>query len=115
MQHDRCSLLSQLLDLHLSRTIDRLKGEDMPSKLQIAAQMVAERKKALDDRAQALIDKMPAFDSRANKAFEPHEGFLATAETDFKAMEDMLRDMEGGNSKNEEGSGDTSGKSFSDK
>lgn len=74
----------------------------MPSKMQIAAQMVAERKKALDDRAQALIDAMPGFDSRANQAFEKHEDVLAGAEADFKAMEEMLHDMEGSNSKNAE-------------
>lgn len=85
----------------------------MPSKLQIAAQMVAERKKALDERAQALIDKMPGFDSRANQVFEMHEGAMANSEADFKAMEEMLRDTDGSNSKNsEEGSGDSSDSSF---
>jgi hypothetical protein len=106
-------LIAKLLDLHLSRSIERLKAEDMASKMQIAAQMVADRKKALDERAQALIDKMPAFDSRANQAFEKHEGVMTSAEEDFKAMEEMLHDMEGSNSKNsQEGSGDTSESSF---
>lgn len=84
----------------------------MASKLQIAAQMVAERKKAYDDRAQALIDAMPRLDSLANQAFEKHEGVLATAEADFKAMESMLLESGGSNSGNGEGSGDMSGSSF---
>lgn len=109
----RCSLLcAQLLDLHLMRSINRWKAEDMAdapiSKMRQAAQMVAERRRRADERAQALIDAMPKFDSRMNQAFEAHEGALAASEADFEAMLDELKDLEGSNSKNMEGSGDTS-------
>lgn len=107
--------LSRLLDLHLSRAIARHGSPDMTSKLKLAAQMIADRKKALDERAQALIDKMPGFDARANQAFEQHEGFMAAAEKDFSDMSDMLRDLEGGNNPpadDREGSAAISGGSF---
>lgn len=101
-------LFAQLLDLHLTRSIQRWKGDDMAdvpmSKLRLAAQMVAERRKRMDDRAQALIDAMPKFDSHMNRAFEAHEGALAAGEADFEAMLDELKDLEGSNSKNAEGS-----------
>jgi hypothetical protein len=105
-------LVSQLLDLHLARSIQRWKANDMAdvpmSKLRQAAQMVAERRKRMDDRAQALIDAMPKFDTRMNQAFEAHESALAAGEADFEAMLDELKDMEGSNSKNSEGSDDLS-------
>lgn len=82
------------------------------SKARLAAKMVAERKKRMDDRAQALIDKMPGFDSRMNQAFEAHEGALASGEADFAAMLREVEDLERSNSKNGEGSGGTSGTDF---
>lgn len=110
------ALLAQLLDLHLTRTIDRLKDREMAdapiSKARMAAQMVAERKKRMDERAQALIDRMPGFDSRMNQAFEAHEGSLDTSEADFDAMLEEIKEVEQSNSKNGEGSGDMSDKSF---
>lgn len=85
------------------------------SKARLAAQMVAERKRRVDDRAQALIDRMPAFDSRMNQAFEAHEGTLDSSEADFKGMLGDIEDLEKSNSKNGEGSGDMSGSSFQSK
>jgi septation ring formation regulator EzrA len=82
------------------------------SKARLAAQMVAERKRKMDERAQALIDRMPGFDSRMNQAFEAHEGSLDSGEADFDAMLEEVKDLERSNSKNGEGSGDTSGTSF---
>lgn len=109
-------LLSKLLDLHLDLTIRRIKETEMAdaplSKARQAAQMVAERKKAMDERAQALIDRMPGFDSRFNQAFEAQEGALAAGEADFDAMLKEISDVEKTNSKNGEGSDDSSSGSF---
>ena len=78
------------------------------SKARQAAQMVAERRKRMDERAQALIDRMPGFDSRMNQAFEAHEGALVAGEADFDAMLKEVEDLERSNSKNGEGSDDSS-------
>jgi hypothetical protein len=116
---DKTQLLSKLLDLHLSRSIDRAAKRDEVdmadaplSKARQAAQMVAERKRRMDERAQALIDRMPGFDSRLNQAFEAHEGSLDAGEADFDAMLKEVEDIERSNSKNGEGSGDTSEADF---
>lgn len=56
------------------------------NKILEAARLVAERKKAYDDRAQAIIDGMEALDSKANQAFERPEGAMKAAEQDFKDL-----------------------------
>jgi hypothetical protein len=80
-------LLSQLLTLHLDLALKRYKEPDLTmSKILEAAKLVAERKKAYDDRAQAIIDGIPGLDSKANQAFERPEGVMSTTEQEFKDL-----------------------------
>ncbi len=109
---NRTKLLAELLDLHLSRTINRHGADLMSSKLSIAAAKMREKRKAWDDRAQSLIENMDKLDVRANGAFEKHEDALSSAEAGFREMEDAIRDLEGANNPPQEGSGPSSDKSF---
>jgi hypothetical protein len=87
-------LLSKLLALHLDLAIKRYKEPDITmSKILEAANLVAERKKAYDDRAQAIIDGVPRLDTKANAAFERPEGVMATAEQDFKDLHKTFDDV----------------------
>jgi hypothetical protein len=63
------------------------------SKILEAARLVAERKKAYDDRAQAIIDGMDGLDSKANQAFERPEGAMAAAEQDFKDLHKVFDEV----------------------
>jgi len=84
-------LLSKLLALHLDLAIKRYKEPDITmSKILEAAKLVAERKKAYDDRAQAIIDGVPRLDTKANEAFERPEGIMATTERDFKDLHETF-------------------------
>ncbi len=94
--------MSQLLDLHLTRTINRYGADLMSSKLSIAAAKMREKRKAWDDRAQKLIENMDKLDARAGAAFDAHETALSSAEVGFKEMEDAVRDLEGANHPPEE-------------
>lgn len=87
-------LLSQLLALHLDLAIKRYKEPDLTmSKILEAAKLVAERKKAYDDRAQAIIDGVPRLDTKANEAFERPENAMSSAEQDFKDLHKTFDDV----------------------
>jgi hypothetical protein len=80
-------LLSKLLALHLDLAIKRYREPDLSmSKILEAARLVAERKKAYDDRAQAIIDAVPRLDTKANEAFERPEAIMSTTEQEFKDL-----------------------------
>lgn len=63
------------------------------SKILEAAKLVAERKKAYDDRAQAIIDGVPRLDTKANQAFERPESAMAIAEQDFRDLHKTFDDV----------------------
>lgn len=87
-------LLSELLTLHLDLALKRYKEPDLTmSKILEAARLVAERKKAYDDRAQAIIDGMEGLDSKANQAFERPEGLMSAAEQDFKDLHKVFDEV----------------------
>lgn len=93
---DRARLCSKLLTLHLDRAIARYKEPDLTmSKILEAARLVAERKKAYDERAQAIIEGMAGLDSKANQAFERPEGLMATAEQEFKDLHGVFDEVIG--------------------
>lgn len=85
--------LSQLLTLHLDLAIQRYR-EPQPamSKILEAAKLVAERKRAYDDRAQAIIDGIPGLDTKANQAFERPEGLMVATEQEFKDLHKTFDD-----------------------
>lgn len=87
-------LLSQLLTLHLDLALKRYREPDLTmSKILEAAKLVADRKKAYDDRAQAIIDGVPRLDSKANAAFERPEAAMQTAEQDFSQLHKTFDDV----------------------
>jgi len=83
------------------------------SKFLNLAARVAETRKKFDQRADDLALRVDRFDSRANDVFEKHETALTAAERDMVALDDALRELEGGNSPpGEEGSTDSSTGTF---
>lgn len=87
-------LLSQLLTLHLDLALKRYREPDLTmSKILEAAKLVADRKKAYDDRAQAIIDGVPRLDSKANAAFDRPEAAMQTAEKDFGELHRTFDDV----------------------
>lgn len=109
-------LLAQLLDLHLARTIDRLKGDDvMSSKFKELAAGIKQDLQNFDQQADELMARREDLRLRGEKVFAKHRENLTDVEGGLAAMEAALHDLEGSNSKKPEGSGGTSGSSFQQK
>lgn len=106
----RTELLAQLLDLHLSRSIDRWKAEDaMTSKFKELAEGIAGDLKNFDKQADELMAKREELRLRGEKVFAKHRESQSAVAEGLAALESALVDMEGSNSGNEqEGSGGSS-------
>lgn len=98
-------LLSKLLDLHLSRSIEKLEGGTVSKKLKDISERMRGVRKGWDDRADALGERLDKLESRGDAAFRGFEGELDAREAAFKEMEDDVRALEGNGA---EGSGNSS-------
>lgn len=105
----KTELLSQLLDLHLSRSIARLKGnDDMTSKFRELAKAIKGDLQNFDEQAEELMARREELRQRGEKVFAKHRESQDDVKSGLDAMEQALADLEGSNSKNGEGSGDSS-------
>lgn len=96
---------SKLLDLHLSRSIERL---TMTSKFRELADGIKQDRQNFDDQATELLKKREELRLRGEKVFAKHREHHSEVESGLKALEEVVNDLEGSNSKNGEGSGDMS-------
>jgi hypothetical protein len=102
-------LLAQLLDLHLSRTIDRHKGRiTMAGKFRELAAAIKGDLKNFDDQATELMARREDLRRRGETVFAKHRENLDDVEGGLAEMEAALSELEGSNSKNGEGSGSSS-------
>lgn len=113
MKPEPSLLLAQLLDLHLTRTIDRLKGDDVMSKFTELADGIRSDLQNFDRQADELMTRREDLRQRGERVFAKHRENQDEVHKGLDELEAALRDLEGGNSKNgREGSGDSSGSSF---
>lgn len=99
-------LLSKLLDLHLSRSIEKFEEGTLSGKLKELAQRMRDTRKQWDDEADRLLQGMDKIEARGRAAFAGQHAALDAAQKGFAEMEEAIRDLEGSNSQgNEEGSG----------
>jgi hypothetical protein len=94
----RTLLLSQLLDLHLTRSIDRLRGTaDMSKFLQLADDIEADLK-AMDADAEELNAKRLKNKELSRQIFNGHHAAQDRVLEGLKKMEQVMKDMTGSNS-----------------
>lgn len=110
-------LLAQLLDLHLTRTIDRLKGDDvMTNKFRELAEGIKGDIVNLNDQADQLMKRREDLRRRGETVMARHREHQDDVASGLDALERAIADMDGGNSKNDrEGSGGTPESSFQQK
>jgi len=84
-------LTSQLLDLHLTRSIDRFKM----SRHNDIAQRMRKLKEAQEARLAALDQRMDKHETESDAVFRSYEGFLEENEAAMKEMEDSIKAMKG--------------------
>jgi hypothetical protein len=112
--------VSQLLDLHLTRSIEKFKepkGTQMAlSKFQELAKTVRDTRKNFDEQADELLAEHDDLRREGEMEFARYRDHHKQVRTDIQAMRDMLSDMQGGNNPppekplapKEEGSGNSS-------
>lgn len=116
MRPEPSLLLAQLLDLHLTRTIARLKSDEAPmtSKFRELAEGIKGDIANFDHQADELMKRREDLRRRGETVFAKHREHQDDVASGLEALERAIAEMEGSNSKNGEGSGDSSGKSFQD-
>ena len=85
----------------------------MTSKFKELATGVKQDMANFDQQATELLARRENIRRRGETVFARHRDNLTELEGGLDAMEEALHDLEGSNSKNGEGSGDTSDSSFS--
>lgn len=104
--------MSQLLDLHLSRSIERLKkprNEPVAlNKIQELARQVRATRANFDEQATELATEHEELRRAGEEQFARYREHHKQVREDLDALREMLSDETGSNSKNAEGSGDSS-------
>lgn len=105
--------MSKLLDLHLSRSIDRHNTrEAVTNKFRELAEGIAGDIKNFNQQADELMARREALRQRGETVFARHREHQDDVNAGLLAMERAVDELEGSNSRgNEEGSGGTSGQS----
>jgi len=105
-------LFAQLLDLHLSRSINRWKGDDRMSKFKQLAEAIKGDLKNFDEQADDLFKERERLRTLGEDTFNRHRQHLASVREGLHAMAAVVDDVAGSNSRgNEEGSDGLSGQS----
>lgn len=107
-------LFAKLLDLHLARSIGRLKGKPMAtSKFHELAAGIKGDLLNFDQQADELMRRREDLRRRGEAVMTKHRESQNALEEGIVALERAVIDMEGSNSRpNGEGSGGSSGSSF---
>lgn len=92
-------LLSQLLDLHLTRTIKREKAKIEMSKFLELADSIEADLREMDEDADALNTKRLANKERARMIFNDHHTAQDRVAEGLKRMEAVIHDMSGSNTR----------------
>lgn len=113
MRPELSSLLAQLLDLHLARSIGRLKGKSAMSKFSELADGIKQDRANFDAQADELLRRREDLRRRGETVFAKHRENQDTVSKGLDELEAAIADLEGSNSKNAgEASASTSGSSF---
>lgn len=87
---DRTKMLSQLLDLHLSRSIER---HHVVSKYTEVRERFKSMREKHDDRLDALVERMDKHESTSDVVFRAFEGKIEEQELGMSEMEKDVKDM----------------------
>lgn len=98
---DRSLLLSRLLDLHLGRSIER---ENRMNKFQELANGIKQDQANFNDQADELLKKREELRQRGERVFARHRDHHKEVDAGLQALEAVVNDLEGSNSKNGEDS-----------
>lgn len=105
-------LFAQLLDLHLTRSINRWKADDTMSKFKALADAVRGDMANFDKQADELFAEREMIRREGEAVFAQYRDHHKEARDGIQAMRQALTDLTGSNSRgNEEGSDDLSGQS----
>lgn len=110
------ALIAKLLDLHLTRTIDRLKAEIAMSKFKELASAIKGDMANFDKQADELFAEREEIRRLGEETFTRYREHHASVRDGINTMRQAVTDLSGSNSKNDdeklEGSGVSSDKSF---
>lgn len=87
-------IASRRLDLHLTQSIETLKGDDSMSKYSETADRFRKMREAHADRLRTLNTRMDAHESTSDGVFRSYEGAIEDQEAGMREMEEEIRDMQ---------------------